>query len=303
MKKLIISLFALGACYAAGAQSLPELSNDARSMAMGGSGVALTPSGMSIFNNVGAIGLSSDRAAVTVGYSPWAADEMSGNNIYSLGAFYKINDKHAVSLGSRYFNMRNAHIGGTTAKPWEMTIDLGYTYTICESMAVGAVVRYVNSDLDDSVLDAANAFGFDLGYYFKKNRVSAGFVLSNVGSELDYSGSAKSEMPAYVRGAGAYALPLGSMHVLTGTLQLDYKFMDPQDNTGFGGGIGVEYMYNNMLAARIGYRLADKTNDLNYFSAGLGVNVKCLEFNFSMLFGDDDCAWKNTMLFGLGVKF
>lgn len=314
MKKIIISLFALGTCMAAGAQNLPELSNDARSMGMGNSGVALTPSGMSIHTNVAAIGLSEDNGAVTIGYSPWMHDKFSGNNIYSLGSFYRINGKHSVSLGARYFNRRNVHItdrvdeNGTAlpdwdGKPWEMTVEAGYTYTINPTMAVGAVVRYMNSELDYEGLDAANAFGFDLGYYFRKDRISAGFVLSNVGTKLDYNGSEDVDMPAWVRAGGAYALPLGSMHQLTGTLQLDYKFIDADDMEGFGAGVGVEYMYNNMLAARIGYRLAEETRDFNYFTAGIGVNVKCVDFNFSMIFGDKDDSWKNTMLFGLGVRF
>ena len=314
MKKLIISIAALGLCFAAGAQNLPELSNDARSMGMGGSGVAITPSAMSIYNNIAAIGLSDDKGAVSVGYSPWMNDKEPGNNIYSLGAFYRIGDRHAVSIGSRYFNMKNISITDAMdengnaldpfkAKPWEVTIDAGYAFTINDNMAVGATVRFMNSELDSEKSDAATAFGVDLGYYFRKDRISAGLVLSNVGTELDYGGPKKSDMPAYVRGAGAYAFPIGSMHTLTGTLQLDYKFMDPQDQNGFEGGVGVEYMYNKMIAARVGYRLADDTRDFSYLTAGVGVHVKCVDFNFSMLFGDKDCEWKNTMLFGLGVRF
>lgn len=315
MKKIILSIFALAACFAAGAQSVGfvGIDVDARSAAMGGTGIAMpTVTGMAIYNNTAAIGLSDSKGAVSYSYSPWQRDAYKGDNLHSIAGFYRINNKHTVALGARYYNQHNSHteIWDTNdvvrehySKPVDMTIDLGYAFTINETMAVGANVRYVSSDLDYPDADKASMFGFDLGYYFRKNRISAAFVLSNVGTEVDYGGADKYNMPAWARAGVAYAYPVADKHLLTGSLQLDYMFITDGDADGIEGGVGVEYMYNKLIAVRAGYRVADDTRDFNYGSAGLGVNVGPVDFSATYLFGEKDCPWNKTMMFSLGARF
>lgn len=312
MKKIIITfLFTLAAVAAANAQhvSSSAINPDTRSSAMGDIKVALTANQFSVFNNTAAIALTDTKAAI--GYSfTWrtASSTIKNHNLQALGGFYKINKRHAIAAGVRYFSTpKQDRLGDNgerlgTLKPYDLMIDLGYTFTITDYLGVSANVRFIQSSVD---LGDDNAFAADLGLFFSKNRWNAALTLNNIGSKVQYFPQGTEEnMPTFVRLGASRDFILGSKHKLTAGLESAYMFF-PSDYSGFEGGVGIEYMYDNLLAVRGGYRIGDeKTTGNGYGTVGLGLHHWGFMLDASYMFGGKSkVPARSTVKISLGYKF
>lgn len=287
---------------------------DARSAAMGGTGVALGGGDNAIFHN-GATALADvdRRGGVTYTYSPWMRDYQSGFSLHGLGGFYKINKRNAVLLGFRYFGypeVKGMDEEFPTVHPKEMAIEAGYAYEVIRNLSVSATFKYLYSDMGKvGNSDGAGSVAFDLGVLYKqelKNREggswSVGAQVSNVGPKIKYLTS-KEVLPATVKAGGAVDLPFSPAHRLVLTADLGYR-LAPRDVRALNASAGAEYILMEHFMLRGGYHYGDKDKaDHCYATAGAGVRYKGVHLDFAWLFADKDYPPANTFWLSLGYSF
>lgn len=89
------------------------------------------------------------------------------------------------------------------------------------------------------------------------------------------------------------------MHKVGAALGTRY-FFRPTDAKVFMLGGGVEYTYNNLLSARVGYEYGD--HDLSHFTMGAGVKYHNLRINGAYMLKTAD-GGKSYCTIGLGYDF
>lgn len=297
-----------------GAANYLAIPTDARSAAMGGTGVALSGGDNAIFHN-GATSLTDDarKGGATYTYSPWMRDYDSGFSLHSVGGFYKINKRNAVLLGFRYFGYPKIEGVGeelSTIRPKEMAIEVGYAYEVIKNLSVSATVKYLYSDMGKvGNSSGASSVAFDLGVLYKQEinnwegaNWSVGAQASNLGPKIKYLTS-KEALPAMVKVGGATDLPFSQMHRLILTADLGYR-LSPADVQAFNASAGAEYVCMEHFMLRGGYHYGDKDKgDDSYATAGAGVKYEGIHLDFAWLFAKDDCLARNTFWLSLGYSF
>lgn len=312
-KSLIIAIILLSSVAVSRGQvaSLVTITPDARSAGMGDTGISASANAFSVFGYTAAIALEPGTAAFGYSYTPWMRSHIRGYNLHSAAGYWRPGDRHGIALGFRYFNsptVRYTDDNGNLLnefRPADMAVDLGYAYAITDELGVAVNARGVYSDLSNYPgTESGLAFAGDLSVYYRKDDLSAGLSVSNLGSKMKYGNDDDGTfMPANIKLGGAYRMPLGSdMHVITGALEAGYSLL-PSENRGVFGGIGVEYMFNGFIAVRGGYHAASKVVGSSYGTAGLGINLDIFSVDFSYLIAGADSSVRNTMRFSLGVKF
>lgn len=297
-----------------GAANYLTIPTDARSAAMGGTGVALTGSDNAIFHN-GATSLldHTGKGGVTYTYSPWMRDYESGFSLHSLGGFYKLNKRNAILVGFRYFGypkIEGIEEGASAIHPKEMAVEASYAYEVVKNLAVSATVKYLYSDMGKvGNNDGASSVAFDLGVLYKQEmngmdgaNWSVGLQASNLGPKIKYLTS-KEALPAMVKVGGATDLPFSQMHRLIVTADLGYR-LAPDDVQALNVSAGVEYILMEHFMLRGGYHYGDKEKgDNSYATAGAGVKYKGAHLDFAWLFAGNDCPVRNTFWLSLGYSF
>lgn len=327
MRRLFLYLFIIGTTFAktygqeesgpinTGAANYLTIPTDARSAAMGGTGVAVMGGDNAIFQN-GAIALSADTArkgGVTYTYAPWMRDYESGYSLHSLGGYYKINKRNAILLGFRYFGYPKMDGTGGNASgihPKEMAVEAGYAYEVVKNLSVSATFKYLYSDMGKiGNSSGASSVAFDLGVFYKQEisnwqgaNWSVGAHASNLGPKIKYLTS-KEALPAMVKVGGATDLPFSQKHRLILTADLGYR-LSPADVQAFNVSAGAEYICMEHFKLRGGYHYGDKDKgDASYTTAGAGVEYAGVHLDFAWLFAGNDYLARNTFWLSLGYSF
>lgn len=327
MKKIIIlvAAFVFGSATLASAQDFLTINPDARTAGMGDASVATSSGEYAIFNNAAASLFDYNRFRVGFSYTPWMNDYKKGYNMYSLGGFFSINQKHSISFGARVYN--EPKINSTTAagtdfpfnptdengnpiddfasfRPLSFSADLAYSFMLGDYVGLAVTGRYVESKYGD--LATNSAVGFDVAAYSQIPLdvlldgawISVAAKVSDIGFAL---GDSKYDMPLRANiGAALYA-PLTDSHSIEGTVDLGYRFM-PSINQSFGLAIGAEYTAMDLISVRAGYHVADDKG-YNYTTVGVGIRFMHVNIDASYLAASKDCPWRNTYRIGVGLYF
>ena len=179
---------------------------DARTAGMGNAGGAINPDANAIFWNPGKIVFNKKKSGVSVSYVPWSNEY--GDNQYqgSLAGYYKLSDKRAISISSRYFHQGNivvntpdglwADLGGKS-----MAFSLAYSYKLNKNLGLGVTGRLIHFDHDNyykrpTLHDdkSGNTMAMDVGLFYKKQvkllgrtmQWNTGAVISNFGPKSYY---------------------------------------------------------------------------------------------------------------------
>lgn len=318
-KKLIVTIISAACCFAAAnAQDVLPMVADARTAAMGDVGLSFSANAFSVYNYAGVIALDDSSWGAGYTFGAWMPS-FNIHTLHTVSGYFKPADKHSLAAGFRYFfypetglMTSDGELAGQFS-PFDIAVDVGYGFAVCENLAVATTVRYLGgrkSNLADA--GAASAFGADLGMYYRNNNLSAAVALSNVGTKVNYGG-ADYDMPARVRGAAGYMFSLCDKHALNGTLEAAYVFL-PENYTGFEAGIGLEYVYNGMAAFRAGYRLGNSESDpetipdnfgssLSYATLGAGLNLCKYSLDVSYLLAGSGSPLRNSVRLSLSAKF
>ena len=281
MKKIILSI--LVAC------AMPALSASAQALssllipsapeyaAMGGASVALEAGAFAAENNAAAMSLSDDSFAVAAGYGLWAP-ETAGSQLAGLGAFARVGERgwnrlqrplhhgeaHEHQLRGRR-NPRHFHPLGARA-------NLAVSVKVIDGLSVGVTGKFVRSSIGEKL--SGSAFGADVSVAWRKDGLSAGAAVCNLGSKVKYGDSSYS-MPMLVKAGAAYSADFG----LTASVEADYLF-----SGAFAAGLGLEYNLFDIGFLRAGYHYGDKSQGLASFaSLGAGVQFAGVELSAAWL--------------------
>jgi hypothetical protein len=210
---------------------------------------------------------------------------------------------------------------GTNFNPREFAVDFTYSRKLTEVLSLGLTGRYIHSNLTGAFssggVDArpGKSVAADIGIFYtkelesaKSSNLSFGASISNIGAKITYSdNNNKDFLPTNLRLGGAFTTSLDAYNSLTflldfnkllvptideGQSLLDGMFSSFTDAPGgfseeiqeITTSMGVEYWYNEIFAARIGYFLEayDKGNR-KYFTAGAGFRKNNFGFDIAYL--------------------
>lgn len=284
------------------AQVLPSLfmNQDPVSLAMGSSGVAADADAFALENNVAAIPFAEQSMAVKAGFGLWQPSYADLKTI-GLAGMYKVSEKIGLALDFKYLMLPSysgvtgggADIRDSEFTPKEFGLSAGFSYAFIDCLSAGLSLRYAGSSLASDA--NAKVFGADLGVFFKKNALSAGLSLNNIGTKVKYSQTAYSQ-PMLVKMGAGYNLEMGSSEL----------FFSAQADVLFAGGVmagaGCEYSFKDMVFARAGYHYGNAVNAVpSHGSAGVGIKVVGVSLDVAYLYGSKTLA--NSLCLSLGYSF
>lgn len=299
----------------------------ARAVAMGGAFVAVNNDATALYWNPSGISRLS-KAEVVLIHTKWLAD-ISYNFaglVLPLGSVGTV----GVSITSLSMDEKMvrtvAHPDGTGEKydAGDIAAGLSYAKNLTNRFSIGFSLKYIQQNIWHM---SSSTVALDIGTLFTTgfHDMKIGMSISNFGSKMRLEGKDVSvyydpdlvkygnndKIPAQLQ-TDKFALPLIfrvglAMDVLKGdsnrlTLALDA--VHPNDNTE-NLNLGAEYVFNNMLSLRAGYKSLFTRDTEEGFTVGAGLEYGI--FGNTMLLIDfayqDFGFLNNVQRFSLGLKF
>lgn len=179
---------------------------DARSGALGETGVAIAADANSIYWNCSKLAFAEPQSAISVSYTPWMQKIIPSSYI-TFGSFYRALDARNTIGGSlRYFNIGTSYLYDNdqnatgVVHPNEFSCDIALARKFGENFSLGLAVRYIHSDLTTGLLTQgsqtypANAAAADVSAYSKNDvpefgnnaEFAWGINISNIGTKISY---------------------------------------------------------------------------------------------------------------------
>ncbi len=312
---------------AAGVQVLVPVG--ARYLAMGGANIAEVSGVDGIFWNPA--GLSSMKGN--------AAGVFSSMNIFDdvhvnyLGLGFNMGSLGNLGVTIKAFDFGDIPLttvedpdgaSGRTFSPTFTTIGLAYSIMLTNAIQVGFNGKMIYESIDRAT---ASAFAVDAGIQYHGvagiNGLSLGMVIKNVGTNMQYNGSAfitqstesGASFPNYNKRMtssdqlpASFELGLGYKYAIdeTNNLLVSGNFA----NNNFGTDafkFGAEYMFKDMLALRAGYVLRNglaSEDQLYHFTIGAGFNYNIGGADLTIDYAYRDSKYFNgNNLFSLKIGF
>ncbi|ANE51031.1 hypothetical protein SY85_11485 [Flavisolibacter tropicus] len=185
-----------------------RISPDARAGGMGDLAIATSADASSSYFNLGKVPFNTIKGGINVTYTPWLKKLVNDVYLASMSGYYKLDDLQAISGSLRYFSLgdiqftdENGNIG-STGRPREFGIDIGYSRRLSDRTGVGLGLKYINSNLAQgyagnggTTYKPGNAVAADLGFYHNRQNEagqgwSFGVALTNLGSKIAYTNNA-----------------------------------------------------------------------------------------------------------------
>ncbi len=324
-----------------------RITPDARAGGMGETGIATPADAASMYWNLSKLPFAGPRSAVGVYYTPWLRDVTQGMYLLDLSGYHRTDSLQAIAGSVRYFNLGDFALQDKngnllqTARPYELSVDVGYARKLSDRFSLGLAFRYINSTLtngsvDGTVYKAGEAFAADLSMYYNGvskdgNGFSAGLALSNLGSRISYTNNAtaKDYLPANLGIGGAYTTVVNEDHTIVLAADINKLLVPaiPGDSAGLARyysesltdswtksfehiscqySAGVEYSYRGLFSARAGYYSSGKEmGDRKGFTAGLGLRYAVWGIDLSYQVPSGSGAGRNPLSNTLrfGVQF
>ncbi len=203
---------------------LMRISPNARSGAMGETGVATTPDANSLHWNAAKFAFIEDDMGFAVSYTPWLRQLVDDIYLAYLSGYKKIDEDQTLAFSLRYFSLGNIQFtdinGQSTGEgnPNEFAIDGAYSRKLTPNLSASIAFRYIRSDLasgqvvNNSQINPASAIAADLGVYYTKDaqiggldgNYALGASISNVGSKINYTQSVEKDFIPMNLGLGSF---------------------------------------------------------------------------------------------------
>ena len=239
-----------------------------------------------------------DFAAMVFPVEGWGTFGVSASFI-SYGKFTRTNEVGA-DLG--------------TFESFDFAVAGSYGTALTNKLRGGLSVKFIYSRLSDQGAGqekgkgTSSGFAVDLGLlYLMSPRLQWGLALTNIGPKMAYIDAAQSDdLPRNLAFGFAYKLVRSDYNQIMITAEVN-KLMVGLDD-GFSQEIkeailngGIEYMYNDLIAARAGY-IYDQEGDIKTPTVGVGLQLfERFKFDFSYVPSQSDLALANTLRISLGV--
>jgi len=319
---------------------------DARSSALGNTGVTRIGTAHAAFWNPALLGFQSE-GMLGLSHSNWLP--AFGNTYYHdhFSISNPIGNRGAIAGHFTYLNLGSQTatdaVGNERGRfgNYEMAAGLSYGYKINRNWSVGSGIRYIRSDIgsgqfsDGVRIKAGSTFSADFGvfwqgepriYSYHDGQLRWGFAVTNLGSGIRYMDDQNlTALPSGMRIGISYEMLPGDRqtHKLITSFDLNkslarmeqkisgldtsyvsispiraiwqgWNAVDVVDGGGmnslsvldqFTYSFGLEYWYQNMLAARIGYLYEHPLNgDREFFTIGTGIRYRQMGVDFSYLY-------------------
>ncbi len=179
---------------------------DARSAALGNSGLATSPDAGSIYLNAAKLAFIPEKNpfGLSISYLPWLSELVEGFYITDISTFIKLDDEQALSLGTRYFSLGTLTFTSATGnvisefRPNELTVDAAYARKLSPNFSAGLTLKYIYSNLttlpgftandNQPVQDIAGDISlFYTNSISEKSELNAGLVIKNIGGKMWYT--------------------------------------------------------------------------------------------------------------------
>lgn len=323
-----------------GALDFLLLPMDARSSALGESGVGTSSDLYSHFYNPAKYLFGTADAGVSVSYSPWLRNLVKDMNISSVSGFYRLDELQTISASFRYFSMgdmdfmdeESVFMGNND--PYQLAFDAAYARKLGEHFGASLTFRFAYADLYPSYGDYKKGWGVaaDLNAYYNRNLdlfgksslLTIGAGLTNIGTKVSfYKDGDDYFMPMNLKLGAALGMKIDEENSISLNGELSHSLVPTEEKDrdkssvsamfssfGKGGlssiiwGIGGEYGYKETLFARMGYyHESEKRGNRQSLSFGAGVAYKIAHIDIAYIVptGLKDDAMGNTLRFSIGI--
>jgi hypothetical protein len=260
-----------------------KISTSARGVGVGGAQVAIAEGVSSIaFNPAGMLSISDWGAGSS--YTSWFA----GIQHSYFGIVKNISGIGAVGLSLTMLTTGDI-IETTPSKPEgtglifrasDYALSFAYARQVTEQFRVGINAKYIKSYLYNTEI-GGSSIAFDIGtlYDIPILRSHLGVALTNIGKDVKFLDEQYS-IPTALRFGVMVDLYKESAHSVVSIIQIS-RVNDAEEQYN----LGAEYVFNNMISLRGGYKFAYDQED---FAGGFGVKMNSFGIN-----GTLDYAYNN----------
>lgn len=218
---------------------------DARSAGMGTTSVAALNDANTIFHNASKNIFADDSIGIAINYRN-SFEESADAHLLSASAFYKLNEKNAISTGYRNLNAIIVFTG-TGVLPNgdvnESALDINYARKLTGNLAAGISLKYIHSNipllLTANSENSASTIAGDLSCIYKKefsflkaNSIfTIGANISNIGNKFAYTSYIQKDfIPANLGIGAGYNFQFAGRNKLLLTCDLN-KLLIPTPDT------------------------------------------------------------------------
>lgn len=269
-----------------------RIERSVRSSAWAGAGAAsLTGGAYAAFANAAQLPFQATMGTVNAGLQLWEpTNEADKATHFSAGGGFRFGS-FGVALGGAV--QMGQPIG--TFTPVDRLLAVGLSYAFLDRISLGVNFRYAAQPLTQEI--QISGISLDVQVLGRINEeLSALLGVGTLGPKVKGS-AAEYSQPGYAKAAVAWHKALAPEHALELVLDADFNF----DKT-FGGTLGAEYAYSNLLFVRAGYRLAsEKALIPSHLGLGIGLHFSGFRADVSYLTASPILG--NTVNIGLGYSF
>lgn len=264
---------------------------------------------MHIYSNPAAAVFSDDRLNISLSSNIFPTTDAGRTMQFNLGSSIELHPNRSLLVGARWkggqeisTTISNDEVG--VIRPYEWTADLGYAFRVIPEVVAYATATYFQSDMGRKT----NGVGFSAGFGFQKllklNQTSTlltlGLRLQDVGKPIKYGDTGVPySMPTSIQAGGDWQIALSQKHQIA--YALSARYFTPKDAQLLLISTGLEYSFNNLIAARLGYRYGQ--NELSQLTCGVGGHFKGFRADVSYLHGLAKNTGLSTVLVGVGYSF
>lgn len=297
---VIIPELALGQ----GKDALPfsQIDRNPASLSMAGASLTATDAmAWRAFSNASAIAFSKSHFDADASLQIWSPQGASSTNI-NAGIGYKIGKRFGISAGfafqnaSSYKVLDESGVVSGTFSPKDIMGSIGVGIGFGPKFSMGLNARYMNQSLSSD--NKLNGFSVDISLLIKPSEalgITAGVGALGGGVTSATRKSFSQPMHAFL-GAG-YSISVGGNSAIDMNLAAQYYF-----SGNFGAALGAQYVWNDTVFVRAGYRLATANCVIpSYLGIGLGAKFFGIHIDLSYLTASE--ALGNTLAIGLGYSF
>jgi hypothetical protein len=362
---LISGLFSSASFAQVAITSVPflQIEPDSRGAGMGNTGVAIADNASAMFWNPAGLAFQTGNQ-LSITHTNWLPN-FNADLFYDYVAGKMYVDGIGTIAGHiTYFDLGSQEQTDSdgnnlgTFRSYEIASGLSYGFKINENFAIGTGARFIFSKLVPAGLQVGNqtakngtSVGLDLAALYRSNEfilldrkstLNAGFNLSNLGPEIQYSDNEQRDpLPTILRVGWSYSVQLDEEGYNSLTIANDFsKIMARRDTTtlesmgplealikswdthyyepvlgeGYVGvplseqimmGVGAEYWYDKKFALRSGYFYESPSNgDRQFLTFGAGLRYNIFGVDFSYIYTlKEDHPLANTIRFTVLINF
>ncbi len=192
---------------------------DARAAGMGDIGAATEPDVHSQSWNPAKYPFTISRAGIAINYTPWLRELVNDIALLNAVGYIRLGDYQALSASVRYFSLGDFTAGTMTVKPYEFSVDVGYSRMLSETFSAAVALRYMYSDLSghsDDNTTPGSAFAADIACYYnnyvmmgsRECLLALGMNISNIGSKINFGSDYSYFIPTNLRLGLSYTMPI-----------------------------------------------------------------------------------------------